>query len=210
MGSVKLAPAVPLASMGRYPTVVIDPPWPLELAPQYRKRKSGGFPAKQLPYPSMSLEEIAALEVGEVLQQNSLLFCWTVNQFLWDVRELFEAWGVKRKFFMCWHKTNGFQGPDGPKYNGEYIVVGKRGNPHFEDTKAFWTVNSWPRRGHSVKPEEFYDLVRRITPMPRLDIFARRTIEGFDGWGNEMPAANAEIADAAAAAGPCLPVGVAR
>ena len=39
---------------------------------------------------------------------------------------------------------------------------------------------------HSSKPEEFYELVREMSPEPRIDIFARRNINGFDSWGDEI------------------------
>ena len=137
----------PLQEMGRYATVVIDPPWRLRLAAQYEKRNSGGFPARELPYRTMSLEEIAALPVGEVLADDSLVYCWSVNQFVFQVPFLFDAWGVELRHLMVWHKSNGMQIPNGPKYNGEFIVVGRRGKPKHTEIKAFWTVNCWPRRG---------------------------------------------------------------
>ena len=89
---------------------------------------------------------------------------------------------------MTWHKTGGFQLPDGPSFNAEWSVVGRKGKPQFQDTKAFNTANYCPRAsGHSAKPEGFYDLLRRVTPRPRLDIFGRRRIAGFTSWGNEAP-----------------------
>ena len=72
-----------------------------------------------------------------------------------------------------------------PQFNGEFIVVGAKGNPQFLEAKAFNAVFNAPRAGHSVKSDEFYDLLRRVAPEPRLDMFNRREIEGFTGWGNE-------------------------
>ena len=180
---------VPLQDMGRYPTVVIDPPWPLRLAARYEQRRSGGFPAHSLRYKSLPLHEIAALPIQEVLADDAFLFCWTVNQFLFDVPMLFHAWGVTRRFVMGWHKSNGMQSPNGPKYNGEFIVVGTKGRPRFLETKAFWTFNYWPRGAHSEKPEDFYETLRRITARPRLDIYARREIDEFGQLGRRGPTA---------------------
>ena len=65
--------------------------------------------------------------------------------------------------------------------------MGACGKPYFLDTKGFNMAKSWPRKEHSVKPVGFYDLLRRVTPGPRLDVFGRRRIAGFTSWGNEAP-----------------------
>ena len=41
-------------------------------------------------------------------------------------------------------------------------------------------------REHSRKPDEFYDLVRRASPGPRIDIFSREKRDGFDQYGHEV------------------------
>ena len=48
-------------------------------------------------------------------------------------------------------------------------------------------------RGHSVKPDGFYKMVRRVTTGPRLDMFNRPRIEGFNGWGDESPYTNPDM-----------------
>ena len=60
------------------------------------------------------------------------------------------------------------------------------GNPQLADRKDFKTLFEGKRRGHSRKPVEFYDLLRRVAPGPRIDLFSREGHEGFDAWGNEV------------------------
>lgn len=42
------------------------------------------------------------------------------------------------------------------------------------------------RSRHSAKPLAFYDLVERVSPAPRLELFAREKRLGWDSWGNEI------------------------
>ena len=59
------------------------------------------------------------------------------------------------------------------------VFADGRGTPKFIDLKAFSCGNSWPRREHSRKSNEFYELVRRVTDGPRVDVFSRELREGF-------------------------------
>ena len=173
----------PLEDMGKHATVVIDPPWALPWATAGDRGNGYG----STPYQVMSLERIALLPVGRTLQDDSTVFCWTTNTMLPSTFPLLYQWNVSYWFTMVWAKEGGPQGRGLPAYNGELIVVGRRGKPRFLDTKQFRTVNYWKRGAHSKKPEEFYDLLRRVTPGPRLDIFGRRHIPGFDSWGDQAP-----------------------
>ena len=87
---------------------------------------------------------------------------------------------------MTWHKSGGIQIWNYPQFNSEFVVVGSIGKPKFLSTKAFPVCFDGKRQGHSVKPTEFYDTLRRVSPEPRIDMFARRHILGFDAWGDEV------------------------
>ena len=42
-----------------------------------------------------------------------------------------------------------------------------------------------PRREHSRKPEEAYGRIERLLPGPYLELFARHSRPGWDGFGNQ-------------------------
>jgi N6-adenosine-specific RNA methylase IME4 len=52
------------------------------------------------------------------------------------------------------------------------------------------SVITSPRREHSRKPDEAYDLIERMYPeLPKLELFARQARPGWDAWGNHAPGA---------------------
>jgi N6-adenosine-specific RNA methylase IME4 len=45
-----------------------------------------------------------------------------------------------------------------------------------------------PRREHSRKPDEVYQLIERMYPeLPKIELFARNAREGWARWGNQAP-----------------------
>ena len=175
----------PLEEMGKYATVVIDPPWPLPGIGL--EKETGENIYGPTPYAMMTIGDIRSLPISEVLLPDAMVFCWTVNKWMPKTFDILGGWGLAYSFTMTWVKNGGIQTPVSPKFNAEWCIVGRRGKPQFRDIKAFMTANVWTRGAYSEKPEEFYDLLRRVTPAPRLDIFNRRHIPGFDSWGDEAP-----------------------
>ena len=152
----------PLEEMGKFATVVVDPPWDIPKGPVLSSRATdGGLFAPKLVYPTMTVSEIGALPINSVLDDDSFVFCWTTSRLLQDAFEIMEDWQVSYSFLMTWVKGGGPQFPGGACYNSEFIVVGKKGSPQYLDTRAFNAANYWQRTGHSQKPEGFYDLLRR-------------------------------------------------
>ncbi len=44
-----------------------------------------------------------------------------------------------------------------------------------------------PKLGHSKKPEEVRTrIVELVGNLPRIELFARQKIDGWDAWGNEL------------------------
>ena len=171
----------PLEEMGKFKTVVVDPPWP------YVHRLGIFKGDEQMPFQPISLEQIKELPIREVADDDAFLFLWTVNRFVRESWCLMESWGFEYSFLMTWVKNAGVKPPGSPSFNSEFVVVGKVGKPQWCETTNLRTANVWARSGHSVKPEGFYDLLPPRDARPALDVFGRRRIAGFTSWGNEAP-----------------------
>ncbi len=171
------APALPSDA---YDVIVIDPPWDMQKIERDVRPNQVAF-----DYPTMTEEELARFDVPSISSDNCHLFCWTTHKFLPSALRLVEAWGFRYVLTMVWHKPGGFQPIGLPQYNCEFAIYARKGSPRFVDTKAFFACFDAPRREHSRKPDEFYDVIRRVTDGRRIDVFSREAREGFEQFGNE-------------------------
>lgn len=178
--NAKLRSEAPPLPLGKYECIVIDPPWDMQKIERDVAPNQVAF-----EYPTMNEEELAAFGVPSVSADDCHLFCWTTHKHLPMALRLLEAWGFRYVCTMVWHKPGGFQPFGLPQYNCEFALYARRGTPTFIDTKAFPCCFSAPRREHSRKPDEFYEIVARVTAGPRIDIFSRESRPGFDTFGNE-------------------------
>ena len=175
-------PPRPPIPPGKFETIVIDPPWPMLKIERDARPNQAGF-----SYPTMDGDELRAFAgtVAGMAADDCHLFMWTTQKFLPLSLELLKLYGFRFVFEMVWHKSGGFQPFKLPQFNCEFVVYGRRGSVEFVSTKEFHCCFNGPRREHSRKPDEFYDMVALATRGPRVDVFSREPREGFEQFGNE-------------------------
>jgi N6-adenosine-specific RNA methylase IME4 len=179
-----------------YRTIFADPPWAVKagtLKGAFRWGDSQGAP-KELPYPSMSVEQIAALNVGAIAHpEGAHLYLATINRYVPDAYTVARAWGFEPSTLLVWAKTT-MGGGLGGTYgiSTEYVLFCRRGKCA-ANRREPRTWFSWKRpydeRGkprHSAKPPELYRLIEEVSPGPHVELFARCEREGWDRWGNEV------------------------
>ena len=181
-------PASDAASIPRYATIVADPPWRTHQPPALGR--GTGFPKagpnQKLPYPTLSVDEIAALPVGSLAAPNCHLYVWTINRYVADTYRIVREWGFKPSTLLVWCKTPMGLGAGGAyALTAEFCLFARKGQGAYVERHptSWW---NWPRGKHSVKPDAFFSIVEQVSPGPHLELFARRKRLGWDVWGNEV------------------------
>jgi N6-adenosine-specific RNA methylase IME4 len=189
-------------SVSRYRTIVADPPWQYDdgfvtlRGTQTREQVRAGTRLMKrkptaLPYPSLTVDQIARLPVAVHFEDDAALFLWTTNRYLPSAFCVIDAWGFTYTQTIVWVKdqTAPFVASVAPNH-AEYLIVAKRGQhrwtgslPSNVVTIAFNAKDH--RARHSKKPEAFLDYIETISAGPYLELFARRQRLGWDTWGNE-------------------------
>jgi N6-adenosine-specific RNA methylase IME4/ParB-like chromosome segregation protein Spo0J len=165
----------PLNLERAYPVILADPPW------QYRAVDIS-FPnlAPENHYPTISTEEIAALSVANLATPDAILFLWSTSPHLLEALQVMTAWGFQYQASVVWVKN--FIGLGyWIRSRHEFLLIGSRGNmPHPAVSARSDSAIDAPRRGHSRKPDEAYELIERMYPeLPKIELFARHTRAGW-------------------------------
>lgn len=166
---------------GKFPVIACDPPWPFEDELEGDGARGG------LPYPPMTLEEICAFPVPA--DKDCILFLWVTNAHLVDGSALrvLQAWGFEPKTLITWVKDRMGVGR-WVRNITEHVVVAVKGKPTVT-LKNQTTAISAPRRAHSEKPAEAFELFESLCPAePKLELWARAERAGWVTSGAEAPA----------------------
>lgn len=174
--SVKETPAMP---SDKYRVIYADPPW------KYGNTMPDYMGVQDDHYPLMTIEELCALPVKDMAEDNAVLFLWVTSPILEEAFQVVKAWGFQYKASFIWDKVKHVMG----HYNSvrhEFLFVCTRGSCTPDVLKLFDSVVSIERTEHSVKPDYFREIIDTIYPYGnRIELFARRGVDGWDAFGNE-------------------------
>ena len=180
-------PAV-VGSQTKYRTIVADPPWKYGKWGKADPKTRPNCKEYDMPYETMSIEEIKALNVAGLADVNCELYLWTTQKYLPHAFEVLKAWGFKYCQTLTWCKTPRGKGQGGVYCpTNEFLILGRKGKmPKVERVDTTWFHTKRPHNAHSKKPEFFQELIETVSHAPRLEMFARRKRVGWDIWGNEL------------------------
>jgi N6-adenosine-specific RNA methylase IME4 len=173
----------------KFHTVLADPPWRFtnrtgKMAPEHRRLSR---------YETMSIEDICALPVAEIVAEPAHLYLWVPNALLpWGLRTM-AAWGFDYKSNIVWHKIRKDGGSDGRGVGfyfrnvTEMLLFGVRGKNARTLAPGRRQVNmiETRKREHSKKPDEQYEIIEACSRGPYLELFARGTRPGWTYWGRQ-------------------------
>jgi site-specific DNA-methyltransferase (adenine-specific) len=170
----------------KYSIIYADPPW------RYQDRTCSGAAEEQ--YPTMKIDDIAALPVSRVAADDCVLFMWATYPLLPDALRLIEAWGFTYKTIgFQWLKKNRsgkgwfFGLGRWTRGNTEPCLIATKGKPKRASASVAQIIE-YPLGRHSAKPPIVREKIMELMGGgSSLEIFARQAAAGWDCWGNEAP-----------------------
>lgn len=170
----------------KYSVIYADPPW------SYRDKALAGNRGAGCKYTVQSQEWINNLPVSSIAADDCVLFLWVTMPKLDEVMEVVKAWGFDFKTVaFTWVKRNKVS--DGwfwgmgrwTRANAELCLICTKGKPK-RISAAVHSVVDTPIEGHSKKPDCVRDrIVTLCGGVPRIELFARQRVEGWDAWGDQ-------------------------
>ena len=174
----------------KYNLILADPPWKQSKGGKKKVRPNSS--GEDLDYTTITLDEIKEhlRQASSLTTENSILFLWTIDKYLFEAQQIAESLGYKLHARMIWNKVTGIPSAFTVRYGHEYLLYmykGKLTPVALDERGKIHTVFTEKVKKHSQKPEISYEIIKRLYPdLIKLELYARREIEGFDCWGNEV------------------------
>lgn len=172
----------------KYNIIYADPPW------RYNTWRAGQGTAER-HYPTMKVEKIIEMKdtIKNISEKDCILFIWVTFPCLLDGLKVIKEWGFKYK--TCgfnWIKRNKvsdtwfFGLGHWTRANSEICLIATKGTIKRKSNKVSQIIDTHIEE-HSKKPDIVRNkIIELVGDMPRIELFARQTVDGWDCWGNEV------------------------
>lgn len=182
--------------MKKYKLILADPPW------QFNSKKTGGNmkSGADQKYNTTSISELKKMNVFDIADQDCLLAMWWVGAMPQEAIDLIEAWGFRLVNMngLVWNKLTqndkpyfgmGFY----TRAGSESVALAVKGKfkPKSRSVRAVFNAEAQIQfeakvMAHSQKPKQVHDLLVELCgDVPRLEMFSRRPVDGWDAFGDQ-------------------------
>ena len=179
----------------KYSLLLADPPWNYGMS-------NDRSASRMLPhnhYPTMSTDDICAMDVQSCVTKDAMLYLWCPASLLPEGLRVMQSWGFEYLTNWVWHKNGGKLTCAGgvAVAHHELLLVGKRGQGLTivgNDARES-SVFAAPVTQHSAKPALVHERLERLYPsvVNRLELFARNARSDWDVWGNQSQQSTAAV-----------------
>lgn len=173
----------------KYKIIYADPAW------KFNNKKTGGSMKSGAAhhYGLMTIDDMKALPVNEIAADDCVLVMWWIGSMPQEAIDLVHAWGftIKNMNGFVWVKLTkkllaffgmGFW----TRAGSESAIIATKGKPKAFN-KNIRAVRHEVVGRHSEKPASFRDdIVELCGDVPRIELFSRQRVDGWDAWGNEI------------------------
>ena len=173
--------------MKKYSIIYADPPWAYRTYSKKGQGRSQKATTRQCVLKTSRHFRSVSLPPRTALCSSGSRSC------LCEALEVLTAWGFSYKTVaFVWVKQNRrnddlFTGMGyWTRANAEICILATKGHPKRVDAGVRQVILSHIEE-HSKKPDEARErIVRLMGDLPRVELFARQSPEGWDVWGNEV------------------------
>jgi N6-adenosine-specific RNA methylase IME4 len=182
----------------KYKIIYADPPW------TFKNKNTGGSMSSGSAnqYKTMSIDEICCLNIRDISDENAVLFMWWVASMPLEAIKVIESWGftLKTMTAFTWiKKTTTWKDFFGMGFYSrqqcEQCLVALKGKPKVLNHSVRQIIRAENRK-HSKKPIFAREnITTMFGKLPRIELFAREKIDGWDSWGDEIENSDIKISN---------------
>jgi N6-adenosine-specific RNA methylase IME4 len=171
-----------------YSIIYADPPWDYKGQLQHNGAGGTDTGGAMRHYSTVTTKELATWKINDIANDDCLLFMWASSPHLDQAIDLGKAWGFEwATVAFVWYKQR-----TNPGYytmsQCELCLIFKKGKiPKPRGSRNIRQFVSTLRETHSKKPDEVRHRIELMFPtQSKVELFARKKVDGWDCWGNEV------------------------